>query len=112
MEKQDKKPENSSFDQRVTRRDFIKTAGKAAGIAALGMNIASCSDDDDDPVSGGSPSSPASGGSSTVESKCYSASFDVVVIGTGMGGSAAGAISALNGLKTLILEAMQYYKPQ
>lgn len=30
--------------------------------------------------------------------------WDVVVIGTGMGGSAAGAICALNGLKTLILE--------
>lgn len=30
--------------------------------------------------------------------------FDVVVIGTGMGGSAAGAIAALNGLKTLIVE--------
>lgn len=30
--------------------------------------------------------------------------WDVVVIGTGMGGSAAGAISALNGLKTLVLE--------
>jgi prolycopene isomerase len=30
--------------------------------------------------------------------------FDVIVIGTGMGGSAAGAISALNGLRTLILE--------
>ncbi len=30
--------------------------------------------------------------------------FDVIVIGTGMGGCAAGAISALHGLKTLILE--------
>ncbi len=30
--------------------------------------------------------------------------WDVVVIGTGMGGSAAGAICALHGLKTLILE--------
>lgn len=30
--------------------------------------------------------------------------YDVIVIGTGLGGSAAGAISALNGLKTLILE--------
>lgn len=30
--------------------------------------------------------------------------WDVVVIGTGMGGSAAGAICALNGLKTLVLE--------
>ncbi len=28
--------------------------------------------------------------------------WDVVVIGTGMGGSSAGAISALHGLKTLI----------
>jgi len=30
--------------------------------------------------------------------------WDVVVIGTGMGGSAAGAICALNGLKTLIVD--------
>ncbi len=30
--------------------------------------------------------------------------YDVIVIGTGMGGSAAGAICALHGLKTLILE--------
>lgn len=30
--------------------------------------------------------------------------FDVIVIGTGMGGSAAGAVCALNGLRTLILE--------
>lgn len=30
--------------------------------------------------------------------------FDVIVIGTGMGGCAAGAITALNGMKTLILE--------
>ncbi len=30
--------------------------------------------------------------------------YDVIVIGTGMGGSAAGAISALKGMKTLILE--------
>ena len=30
--------------------------------------------------------------------------YDVVVIGTGMGGSAAGAISAFHGLKTLVLE--------
>ena len=34
--------------------------------------------------------------------------WDVVVIGTGMGGSAAGAISALHGLKTLVLEKMRY----
>jgi prolycopene isomerase len=33
-----------------------------------------------------------------------STDYDVIVIGTGMGGSAAGAISALNGCKTLILE--------
>ncbi|MEN6474163.1 MAG: NAD(P)/FAD-dependent oxidoreductase [Syntrophaceae bacterium] len=45
--------------------------------------------------------------------------YDVIVIGTGMGGSAAGAISALNGLKTLILEknptpggSCSYYKKQ
>ncbi len=30
--------------------------------------------------------------------------FDVIVIGTGLGGCAAGAITALNGLRTLILE--------
>lgn len=30
--------------------------------------------------------------------------FDVIVIGTGMGGSAAGGISALHGMRTLILE--------
>lgn len=30
--------------------------------------------------------------------------YDVIVIGTGMGGSAAGAVSALNGMRTLILE--------
>ncbi len=30
--------------------------------------------------------------------------WDVIVIGTGMGGSAAGAITALHGLKTLVLE--------
>ncbi len=45
--------------------------------------------------------------------------YDVVVIGTGMGGSAAGAVAALNGLKTLILEknprpggACSYYEKQ
>jgi len=45
--------------------------------------------------------------------------YDVIVIGTGMGGSAAGAISALNGLKTLILEknptpggACSYYRKE
>lgn len=45
--------------------------------------------------------------------------WDVVVIGTGMGGSAAGAIAALNGLKTLILEknprpggACSYYEKE
>lgn len=45
--------------------------------------------------------------------------WDVVVIGTGMGGSAAGAICALNGLKTLILEknprpggACSYYEKE
>ena len=45
--------------------------------------------------------------------------YDVIVIGTGMGGSAAGGISALNGLKTLILEknprpggACSYYKKE
>ncbi len=45
--------------------------------------------------------------------------YDVIVIGTGMGGSAAGAISALNGMKTLILEknprpggACSYYEKQ
>lgn len=45
--------------------------------------------------------------------------WDVVVIGTGMGGSAAGAVCALNGLKTLILEknprpggACSYYEKE
>ncbi len=45
--------------------------------------------------------------------------YDVVVIGTGMGGAAAGAICALHGLKTLILEknprpggACSYYEKQ
>lgn len=45
--------------------------------------------------------------------------YDVIVIGTGMGGSAAGAICALHGLKTLILEknprvggACSYYDKQ
>ncbi|MDY6903562.1 MAG: NAD(P)/FAD-dependent oxidoreductase [Thermodesulfobacteriota bacterium] len=33
-----------------------------------------------------------------------SPTWDVIVIGTGMGGAAAGAVCALNGLKTLILE--------
>lgn len=45
--------------------------------------------------------------------------YDVVIIGTGMGGSAAGAVSALHGLKTLVLEknprpggACSYYEKQ
>jgi len=45
--------------------------------------------------------------------------YDVIVIGTGMGGSAAGAVSALNGMRTLILEknprpggACSYYEKQ
>lgn len=45
--------------------------------------------------------------------------YDVIVIGTGMGGSAAGGICALNGLKTLILEknpriggACSYYEKE
>lgn len=45
--------------------------------------------------------------------------FDVIVIGTGLGGSAAGAICAARGLKTLILEknprpggSCSYYKKQ
>lgn len=45
--------------------------------------------------------------------------YDIIVIGTGMGGSAAGAICALNGLKTLILEknprpggACSYYEKE
>ncbi len=45
--------------------------------------------------------------------------YDVIVIGTGMGGTAAGAICALNGLNTLILEknpriggACSYYEKE
>ncbi len=40
----------------------------------------------------------------THDTKQQNHDFDVVVIGTGMGGCAAGGITALHGLKTLILE--------
>ncbi len=53
------------------------------------------------------------------KTKTVKKDFDVIVIGTGMGGSAAGAISALHGMKTLILEknprpggSCSYYEKQ
>lgn len=55
----------------------------------------------------------------TSKKKSDKPEFDVVVIGTGMGGSAAGAIAASHGLKTLILEknpriggSCSYYEKQ
>lgn len=53
------------------------------------------------------------------KTRAENSEYDVIVIGTGMGGSAAGAISALNGMRTLILEknarpggACSYYEKQ
>lgn len=91
MEKEKKKFEEEKIVPRLTRRNFIKTAGKTAGMVALGMTAIGCDD------------------LSSLENYITSQvpdtnDFDVVVIGTGMGGSAAGAICAMNGLKTLILE--------
>ncbi len=43
-------------------------------------------------------------GNTADQGRAGAADYDVIVIGTGMGGSAAGAMAALNGFKTLILE--------
>jgi prolycopene isomerase len=90
--------EQNNIIHGISRRDFIK----AAGAAAIGIGTGACA-------------SLAGQGTEKIKSKrplpevCQRVSeerfdYDVVVIGTGMGGSAAGAVAALNGLRTLILE--------
>ncbi len=72
---------------------------KVAGIAALGVSVGGCS-------SSKSKKKNAAQRSQKVSRKDFAdrKNYDVVVIGTGMGGAAAGAIIAHHGLKTLILE--------
>lgn len=95
---QQKKTEKATISHSLSRRDFIK----AAGIAAIGIGAAGCASTDEQPSENLKPKN--SGTDDPNNSSARRTDFDVVVIGTGMGGSAAGAIAALNGLKTLILE--------
>lgn len=105
--------EKQKSKKNLSRRDFIK----AAGIAAIGVSTGGCTNVAKPNIK--TPRIKRAGPATSKKAGTGSNNFDVVVIGTGMGGSAAGAISALNGLKTLILEknprpggSCSYYEKQ
>ena len=93
-----KKTKNDTKNNRISRRDFIK----AAGIAAIGIGAGGCASFAKPTGEDFKPQKPVPDASKNAAATRDD--FDVVVIGTGMGGAAAGAIAALNGLRTLILE--------
>ena len=82
----------------ISRRDFIRVSG----MAAIGIGARGCASLAKPPADEPRPEGPAADVSRRASARGND--FDAVVIGTGMGGSAAGAIAALNGLKTLIVE--------
>lgn len=110
---QDKGKENEIITQTVSRKNFIKLAA----ITAIGISAGKCASVDE--TESNEPKSKKPGTNDSQKESKERSDFDVVVIGTGMGGSAAGAIAARNGLRTLVLEknprpggACSYYEKE
>lgn len=89
--------------KQLSRRDFIKGAAGAAGIAAIGM-LAGCSDNESNPTPAADATPTPNKPFTFADTIHWDAQYDVVVMGMGAAGMVAAKTAADNGAQVVIVE--------